>query len=181
MKKTLNVNIGSMAFTIDEDAYHTLNGYYEDIRSRLYEEDKKEIMEDIETRTADIFREQLSFPMQVISIDNVKKAIAIIGSAQTFGEKKYDSDYNPLEASKEDAAVKKLYRSRTVNMLGGVCGGMAEYFKIDVTIIRLIMVCAAFLGGLGIFAYIVMWLIIPIEPFSLDIYSGTEDKKGDMS
>ncbi len=40
MKKTLNVNIGNMAFTIDEDAYYTLSGYYDDIRSRLYESDK---------------------------------------------------------------------------------------------------------------------------------------------
>ena len=167
MKKTLNVNIGSVAFTIDEDAYYTLKGYYDDIRSRLYDTDKQEIMEDIESRTADIFRENLSFPSQVVSLDLVKRTIAIIGSAQTFGEKKYDQkgaddNYDHVEETPERS--RKLYRSRTNTVLGGVCGGLADYFDVDSTVIRLLFVLFFFFGGSGFLVYIIMWIVIPQEP-----------------
>lgn len=162
MKKTLNVNIGSMAFIIDEDAYFTLNGYYDDIRSRLYEEDRKEIMDDIETRTCDIFRDNMSYTGHVVTIDMVKRAIAIIGNAQTFGERKYDNDYSYTSNNSDTA--KKLYRSRSKNIIGGVCGGLSDYLNVDVTIIRLLMFFLVFLGGLSLFVYIIMWIIIPMEP-----------------
>ncbi|MEF9916799.1 MAG: PspC domain-containing protein [Lachnospiraceae bacterium] len=59
---------------------------------------------------------------------------------------------------------KKLYRSRRSRMLCGVCGGIAEYFNIDPTLIRLGMVLFAFAGGTGILAYFVAAVIIPDEP-----------------
>ena len=61
MKETVNVNIGSQAFTLDEDAYRVLRNYLEDIRSRLPEYDT-ETMGDIEARIAEIFREIVSSP-----------------------------------------------------------------------------------------------------------------------
>lgn len=61
--------------------------------------------------------------------------------------------------------TKRLYRSRTTRMLAGVCGGLAEYFEIDVTLVRLIFIIAtAMSSGLMIAAYIVLWLIEPEEP-----------------
>jgi phage shock protein PspC (stress-responsive transcriptional regulator) len=50
-------------------------------------------------------------------------------------------------------------------MLGGVCGGLAEYFAIDPVIVRLIFVLAVIFGGSGILAYIILWIIIPQKPF----------------
>jgi phage shock protein C len=58
---------------------------------------------------------------------------------------------------------KRLYRSRSERMLLGVCGGLAKYFDIDPTIIRLIFVITIFCGGLGIIAYIVLAIITPLE------------------
>ena len=58
---------------------------------------------------------------------------------------------------------KKLYRSRTERMLGGVCGGLGEYLNIDPTLVRLAFVAATLLGGPGIVAYIVLWIITPEE------------------
>jgi len=58
---------------------------------------------------------------------------------------------------------KRLYRSTKERMLGGVCGGLGEYFDIDPTIVRLIAVIFA-LTGTGILAYIIAWLIIPEQP-----------------
>ncbi len=60
---------------------------------------------------------------------------------------------------------KKLYRSVTDKMLGGVCGGLAEYFEIDPVIVRLIFVLAVIFGGSGILAYIILWIIIPQKPY----------------
>ena len=58
---------------------------------------------------------------------------------------------------------KRLYRSRTSRMLCGVCGGIAEYFNIDTTLIRLLFVLFGCTGG-GILAYIVAAIIIPDDP-----------------
>jgi len=60
---------------------------------------------------------------------------------------------------------KKLYRSRNDRMLAGVCGGLAEYFGVDATIVRILMVLFALAGGPGLILYIVLMLIIPESPF----------------
>jgi phage shock protein C len=59
---------------------------------------------------------------------------------------------------------KKLFKSNTDKKLCGVCGGIAEYFGIDSTIIRLILVLAVLFVGSGVLAYIVAALVIPDKP-----------------
>lgn len=61
---------------------------------------------------------------------------------------------------------RKLYRSREQKMLGGVCGGIAEYFDVDVTLVRLICLLAIF-SGFGLIPYIIAWIIIPENPYQL--------------
>ena len=58
---------------------------------------------------------------------------------------------------------KKLYRSKKNRMIAGVCGGIGEYFNIDPTIIRLLWVILVFCGGIGILAYLVAWIVIPLN------------------
>ena len=58
---------------------------------------------------------------------------------------------------------KRLYRSETDRMIGGVCGGIAEYFNFDSTIVRLAFVLFSLWGGGGVLAYIICWIIIPSE------------------
>ena len=60
--------------------------------------------------------------------------------------------------------TKRLYRSRDDRMIGGVCGGLAEYLNVDPTLIRLLLVLLAFAGGPGIVAYLILWIIVPQEP-----------------
>ena len=60
--------------------------------------------------------------------------------------------------------VKKLYRSRKNRWLAGICGGIAQYFELDPTIIRVLFVLLSVFAGGGILAYIILWLIIPEEP-----------------
>ncbi|MDR0915612.1 MAG: PspC domain-containing protein [Oscillospiraceae bacterium] len=58
---------------------------------------------------------------------------------------------------------KELFRSRHDRKIGGVCGGIAEYFGISTTIVRLIWALLILVGGTGLLAYIIAWVIIPEE------------------
>ncbi|WED41825.1 PspC domain-containing protein [Legionella cardiaca] len=60
--------------------------------------------------------------------------------------------------------TKRLYRSRRERMIAGVCGGLAQYFGMDPTIMRLIFIVCLLLGGSAILVYLIMWLIVPLEP-----------------
>lgn len=59
---------------------------------------------------------------------------------------------------------KRIYRSKKNRKLGGVCGGLGEYFDIDPTLIRLIWILGIFIWGAGILAYLVAWIVIPENP-----------------
>lgn len=56
---------------------------------------------------------------------------------------------------------KQLYRSKNNKVIAGVCGGVAEYFEVDPTIIRIAWLLLAFPGGIGLLAYIICWIIMP--------------------
>ena len=64
----------------------------------------------------------------------------------------------------------KLYRSQTDRMLGGVCGGLAKYLRIDLTIVRLFFVVLTLLGGFGPLIYFIMWIVVPLEDY---VYTDT--------
>ena len=64
----------------------------------------------------------------------------------------------------EMSTPKRLYRSRHDSKIAGVCGGLAEYFNIDSTLVRLAFVLLFFLGGCALLLYIIMWIIVPLSP-----------------
>ena len=59
---------------------------------------------------------------------------------------------------------KKLYRSRTDSKIFGVCGGMAKYFDVDVTVVRILFLIGIFCVGGGLLAYLICALVMPVEP-----------------
>jgi phage shock protein C len=59
---------------------------------------------------------------------------------------------------------RKLYRSRANRTIAGVCCGLADYFCVDPTLIRVIFVVLNVLGGAGIVLYLLLWIIVPNEP-----------------
>ncbi len=69
---------------------------------------------------------------------------------------------------------KRLYRSTKDRMIGGVAAGLAEYFQIDPTIVRVIFVVTLFLGGSGVLAYLILWIVVP-EDTKLQEYYGETD------
>ena len=60
--------------------------------------------------------------------------------------------------------MKRLYRSRSDVMIAGVCSGLAKYLNVDVTIVRLIFVLLLFTATGGFWIYLVLWVVVPIEP-----------------
>ncbi|MBO8125692.1 MAG: PspC domain-containing protein [Firmicutes bacterium] len=72
---------------------------------------------------------------------------------------------------------KKLYRSRDNVIIGGVAAGLADYLDIDVSLVRLLWAFAAVMGGAGVIAYIIAWIVIPQEPV-LPEYLETEEVDG---
>ena len=58
---------------------------------------------------------------------------------------------------------KRLHRSRTEKMIAGVCGGLAEYFNVDPTLIRVLWVLTVLLAGTGILLYIILWIVMPLD------------------
>jgi phage shock protein C len=61
------------------------------------------------------------------------------------------------------AESRKLYRSRTNRQLAGVCGGLAEYFSVDPTLVRVLFVVFAVMGP-GALAYLILWVVVPDAP-----------------
>jgi phage shock protein PspC (stress-responsive transcriptional regulator) len=64
--------------------------------------------------------------------------------------------------------VKKLYRSVSDKMVAGVCGGLAEYFEIDSTLVRILFLALLIFGGGGLLIYLIMWIVVPKKPFFLN-------------
>lgn len=158
MKEAINANIGQQVFTLARDAYDRLTIYLNDVRRHITS-DTEEVMNDIEIRIAEILREELPSAMMVVTLAMVEQAIARIGAPEDF-----ETDNNQgTTNNKSDMRNRVLRRSRTDRSIAGVCGGLANYFGIDSTILRIVMLCLILFGGMSLWVYIIMWLLIPEE------------------
>ena len=169
MKKTLNVNIGGVAFTVDDDAYRALDQYLEDVRSRLEDSDPGEVMTDIESRIAELFSERITHRNQVVNIEMARHAMEVIGLPETFGERKSapsgEGSFGGRETPPPYHEPRKLYRSRRDRIIGGVCGGIARYFDVDVTLVR-VLFAVLFFTSVSLWIYIILWIVMPLAPES---------------
>ncbi len=157
MKETINVNIAQQAFTMDKDAYVTLTSYLDDIGRRLPADDT-DTLPDIEARIAEIFRERVPSPMMVITYATVLATMQQIGNAEMFGEAN-----RPLNDAEQPHVGKKstrrFVRSIDDKSIAGVCGGIAEYFGIDSTLVRIIFVVGVIAGFSTGLLYFILWLV----------------------
>ena len=70
------------------------------------------------------------------------------------------------------AARQRLVRPRNDRKIAGVCAGFAEYFGLDVTIVRVVWLITAIMTGIGFIPYIIAWIVMPEEPWSLPVPAG---------
>jgi len=160
MKKVMHVGIGGFGFMIDEDAYVRLNRYLDRFKKELEAgKEDAEIMADVEQRIAELFREGLYSKDQVVGIELVERVIARIGfpgGAERSEEFAFDLGHDTYERPS-----KRLFRDPDTKMLGGVCGGLAAYFNIDVVLCRAIFLIALVCATAGFWAYIILWIVVP--------------------
>jgi len=162
MKKTLTVNLNNIVFHIDDDAYEMLQTYLFEIADHFKsDEERKEIMNDIEARIAELFNEKLQRNKNVINLTDVEEIIEIMGKpSQYTGDE--EETVTPPKTDKKQQKSRRFYRDPDNAVLGGISGGLAAYLNLDVTLIRIILVILVFLGvGFIIPIYIVVWFVAP--------------------
>jgi phage shock protein C len=71
-------------------------------------------------------------------------------------------------------ARKRLVRPRAVRKIAGVCAGFAEYFDVDVTVVRLVWLLVSLMTGVGLLAYPIAWIVMPDEPLRLPAAAGVQ-------
>ena len=160
MKKTLTVNLGGMVFHIDEDAYLLLSQYFEDLRKHFSKlEERQEIYNDIEVRISEILQERLNETKQVITLEDIKEVIQVMGQPWQFETEGKEQAEAPVEP--EEKATKRFFRNPDDKVIGGVCSGLGAYFHIDPVWVRLIFVIPIIFGGFGVLLYLILWIVMP--------------------
>lgn len=171
MNKIFNVNLGGYPFTIDDDAYQSLQGYLNTIRKHFSSsEGCDDIIYDIEVRLAELFQENLQGE-QIVTQKNLDQAIAIMGTPADFGAIEDEMEETPVhqEAPKKGKKRKikiktgrRLFRDPEDKVIGGVCSGIAAYFGVqDPLWIRLAAVIFMVAGGVVVIPYILLMIIVP--------------------
>jgi phage shock protein C len=80
------------------------------------------------------------------------------------------AEAGPAQAAPPPArSSKKLMRSSTDKKLGGVCAGVAAYLDLDVTLVRVLWVLAFLCGGTGLLLYVILWIVLPVEPLYIPV------------
>jgi len=159
MKKTFTVNLGSMVYSIDDDAYLVLKDYLDSIEEYFAgDKDREDIMNDIEGRISELFASVLNPGKQVISLRDVEHVINVMGDPREISgaEKKATSWQKRGYRSRP----RRLYRDPDDRVIGGVCGGLGAYFDIDPLIMRIIFVILFFVF-FGVIIYLILWLVVP--------------------
>ena len=160
MKKTTYINLSGMAFKIEEDAYERLGSYLDAIETRLGQEEASETLNDIESRMAEIFSGVLHLSDKAITIEDVEEVIKTLGNPDDFGVNEPENKEKPNRKKKETFKSRRLYRDPNNRILGGICTGLGTYFNIDPVLFRILFLLGIF-SGVGVIAYIILWIIIP--------------------
>ncbi|MFL9481612.1 PspC domain-containing protein [Chitinophagaceae bacterium LWZ2-11] len=176
MKKVININFQGRVVPIEETAYDVLKQYVDSLR-RFFakEEGRDEIINDIESRIAELFGEALKKGSTCITDDDVNNIINAMGRPEDFdGEEANiksqlgaEQEQQKKEESKQQSAstgvppqdqARKLYRDENHKILGGVCSGLANYFGVDPLVLRIL-----FIVGIGIvfIPYLILWVAVP--------------------
>ncbi len=163
MKKTVTINISGQMFYIDEDAYASLQAYLNKIESTFRNrESGDEIISDIENRVAEIFNERVKRETGVVSMEMVQDVIATMGEPDQFEDEETSKSKSTYSATIYKKANKRFYRNIDNRVFGGVCSGIANYFNIDLLLVRILTILLIpFTSGAIFLIYIVLWIALP--------------------
>ncbi|MCA4776138.1 PspC domain-containing protein [Empedobacter stercoris] len=179
MDKTVSISIGGFSFVLDEIAYNKLKTYLQDVKTSLRgTEGIEDIIEDVEIRIAELFRERLKF-REVVNEDDINFVIATMGHPDQYkvedeeGEttsstnSSYTSSSNNQSYGGQQTGAKRLYRDPDDTIVTGLSAGLAHYMGVDPWFVRSIWLV---LGILGIFTAGVSFLLVLFCYFILLIF-----------
>lgn len=157
MKITVSINLGGYSFNIDEDAYAELKRYLKNLELHFAgEESSAEILSDIETRMAELFRTKLTNYKQVINIADVHQVISVLGTPEDISENEGPTAFNKFSSP----GYHRMYRDPDHRVIGGVCAGIAAYWDIELWLVRLIFFILLMMG-VGVLLYIILYIVLP--------------------
>ena len=157
MKITVSINLGGWSFNIDEDAYSELKRYLKNLELHFAsEESSSEILSDIESRIAEIFRSRLTTYKLVITTEDVRHAISLLGTPEDMSE-----GGTSVRDKLSSAGYHRMYRDPDHRIIGGVCAGMGAFWNIEPWIVRIIFFILAMMGGLGVLLYLILYIVLP--------------------
>jgi phage shock protein PspC (stress-responsive transcriptional regulator) len=184
MKKIININLSGRVIPIEDSAYEKLQGYIESLRRYFAnEESRDEIINDIESRIAELLHEKIRKGAAAVTDADVDEVIASMGTVADFEAEDKETVASTTASSSSQSTGgdtdytyasrerRRLYRDSGDKMIGGVCSGIAYYLGIDPAIVRILFAIIGFGGfGLGFLAYIILWIVLP--PKDLEGFSG---------
>src|SRR5687767_1810994 len=171
MKKIININLSGRVIPIEDAAYEKLQGYIESLRRYFSkEEGRDEIINDIESRIAELLHEKVRKSASPITDEDVDGVIASMGRPEDFDEEAAetrDTKGQPQQQQfsySEKKTRRRLYRDTSDKFIGGVCSGIAAYLNVDPAIVRILFAIIV-LGTwfLGLMAYVIMWIVLPAK------------------
>jgi len=160
MNKVVTIHLDGIAYQLEEGAYDALRAYLDAANAKLAQNpDKDEIGSAVEQAIGAKLRTYLSSHKNVLTQSDVDVVLAEMGPVAEAG----DAEDGEGIAGASDATVhKRLYRISEGRVIAGVCTGLAAYFTVDVTLVRILFVILTVLfHGIGILIYIIMVLIVP--------------------
>ena len=187
MDQIKKCSLAGISFTLEADAYAALEGYIQSLQEAYKNTpDGEEIVADIEARIAELILSAVPADA-IVTKPLILNIIKQLGSAEEIDSEQPDHEPEPRQAETTDPAgnpriPRRLYRDVQHHKLGGVCAGIANYFDIDPTLVRLAAIAPiliwlfgemnlfllhyieGFMGqltGLVVLGYIVMWFTIP--------------------
>jgi phage shock protein PspC (stress-responsive transcriptional regulator) len=208
MKKNISINLQGIIFHIEDDGYEVLSRYLHEVKAHFASyQGHEEIVADIEGRIAELFSARLSVNKQVITLGDVEEMTAKMGRVSDFNTSPDDDDEpayaEPAAASQSagfgrstsgttppfgtqapgDDQPRRLYRDLAHRKIAGVCAGLAQYFRVNPLVVRLIFLALVLLpnvlgvydhvpgtgmfrhrfdfGGLALIGYIILWIVLP--------------------
>ena len=175
MKQVININFQGRVVPIEVSAYDILKEYIESLSRHFAAEDgKDEIINDIENRIGELFQERIKAGATCITEDDVNAIIRSIGRPEDFDDSEASSAADSSKSSNSansantsnatytsPSGKRRLFRDENHKLVGGVCSGIANYFDIDIVIVRIVFLVLLFSFGIGFIPYIILWIAVP--------------------
>ncbi len=164
MKKTIQINLAGTVFHIDDDAYDLLRNYLNSVERKFSRDPGgAEVIQDLETRMAELFTEKLNAHREVIGVQDVREVLEVLGAPSEMGgqEEERGQERRSRNEHRHDRRYKRMYRDSVDSPVGGVCSGLAYYFNTDPLLLRILFIIGLFVG-FGFLLYIVLWIALPV-------------------